>query len=65
MTTTRASAETAAYQHSLETLLGLAPDSNIHKALQEAGLNQFALLANLEADCQSAHYCDLMSQECD
>jgi hypothetical protein len=53
-TTTRASAETAAYTHSLETLLGLAPDSDVHKALQAAGLNQFALLSNLEADDMDA-----------
>jgi hypothetical protein len=49
-TTTRASAESDAYKHSLETLLGLAPDSNVHKALQENGLDQFSLLANIEAD---------------
>jgi hypothetical protein len=48
--TTRASAESEAYKHSLETLLGLAPDSNVHKALNENGLDQFNLLANLEAD---------------
>ncbi len=53
-TTTIASAETAAYTHSLETLLGLAPDSDVHKALQAAGLNQFALLSNLEADDMDA-----------
>jgi hypothetical protein len=53
-TTTRASAETAAYTHSLENLLGLAPDSDVHKALQAAGLNQFALLSNLEADDMDA-----------
>ena len=43
-------AAAAAYNHSLDTLLDLPPDSNVHKALQANGLDEFSLLANIEAD---------------